>query len=230
MGMREHYFITDLAAHQGTIHLQDRAVCKQITSVLRLGVGDTIVLGDGNGTRAVCTVSAIERTQIVCTVINEVRVLAPTRAIRIAAAITKRDTFEWMVQKVTEIGVTRITPLRTDRTVKLGANLDRLSSIAREAVEQSGQAFLPVIDEPMTLDDLLREEPSGFWCELDATTSSVVLANAPHCVIAIGPEGGWSEEERTQLRRASWEPILLAHATLRAETAAIVAAARALQV
>ncbi len=228
--MREHFFITEIESHQGTIHLSDRAICKQITSVLRLAVGDEVVLGDGHGLRAVCTISAIERTQIVCAVTHSSRALLPTRVVRIAAAITKRDTFEWMVQKVTELGVTRITPLLTDRTIKLGVNLERLSAIAREAAEQSGQVFLPVIDEPMTIESLLEEEHAGFWCDMGATTSSAVLADAANCVIAIGPEGGWSEDERAQLRAHTWEPVRLAQATLRAETAAIVAVARALQV
>lgn len=226
--MRQHYFITNIEPHQGSILLQDKAVCKQITSVLRLGVGDEIVLGDGVGLRAVCTIAAIERTQIVCTVITSTREPAPAREIRVAAAITKRDTFEWTVQKTTEIGVTRITPLRTDRTIKLGANLERLAAIAREAAEQSGRAYVPVIDPPMTIDELTATEQSGFWCELDATTPATVLHEAPSCVVAIGPEGGWSAQEREAFATHNWTPVLLAPTVLRAETAAIVAVTKAL--
>lgn len=153
----------------------------------------------------------------------------PTRAPRASPSITvafapvKGDRPEWVVQKLTELGIDVIVPLLSDRAVvrwegaRSARALERLGRVSREAAAQSRRVWLPVIGEPSTLHQMLDTAGPG---------ATVVLAergggppSLEHRVIAIGPEGGWSEAERS----LGLPRVGLGEAILRAETAAVAA-------
>jgi len=148
----------------------------------------------------------------------------PSPALTVAFAPVKGDRPEWVVQKLTELGIDHIVPLVTDRSVVVWAGprsaraIERLRRIAREAAAQSRRSWLPSIGEPTRLDR---------WAADGATEAGLALADPdggpPSLelpVLAVGPEGGWSDAERA-LRLPS---VRLGDAILRAETAAVAGA------
>src|SRR5581483_5213857 len=160
--MHVHRFINPLSLAPGQLTLVDQSLVLQLTRVLRLHVGERIILCDGQGSEAEAEIRRISSDAVEVWV-GEVRPVAsePSRFVSLACAILKRDKFEFVVQKATEVGVREIIPLITARTVKQRLRLDRLGTIAREAAEQSGRGSVPTIREPLALETLLQEENSG---------------------------------------------------------------------
>lgn len=149
-------------------------------------------------------------------------------------AVFKFDRFEWAVEKATELGVARIVPLVARRTEKhlaqaAAARVERWRRIAHEAAKQSRRADLPVIDDPLRLQDALARETHGTRLLLAEREHTVLLTDALNTqepvTLAIGPEGGWTEDEELSFRTAGWHGVSLGPRILRAETAAIAAVA-----
>ena len=145
----------------------------------------------------------------------------------LAFAPVKRAQTDWLVEKATELGVARLLPVMTRRTVAERVKLERLEAIAIEAAEQCGRTRLPDIEEPLPLKRLLdhrnarrtlyfADEAGGEWAP-DAFTPGA-------CMILTGPEGGFTEEERSAIRAAPNSiAVSLGPRILRAETAALAA-------
>jgi 16S rRNA (uracil1498-N3)-methyltransferase len=149
-------------------------------------------------------------------------------------AVFKFDHMEWAIEKVTELGVARITPIlarRTEKHLALAATkrAERWRRIALEASKQSRRTDIPEIAAPTALKAALEQEQSPTRILLSeteqATTLSAVLGSAPSAetALAIGPEGGWTPEEMTLFTTHDWTPVTLGPRILRAETAAIAA-------
>ena len=207
---RAHAFVADVTAPALT---SDDA--HHLGRVLRLRAGETVSVSDGQGRWRLC-----DWTGSALAPVGEVGTAArPEPAITIAFAPVKGDRPEWVVQKLTELGVDRIVPLATARAVvrwdddKAARQHERLGMVAREAAMQSRQVWLPEI-APVT----------GFAAALGwAGAALAEPGGSPpgleHPVVLIGPEGGWSEAER-----ASGLPSVgLADGILRSETAALTA-------
>jgi 16S rRNA (uracil1498-N3)-methyltransferase len=150
-------------------------------------------------------------------------------------AIFKFDRMEWAIEKCTELGVSRILPLIARRTdahlaAAAGKRAERWRRIAREASEQSRRAFLPEIATPAKFSDALAT-CSGLRIVLSESETGVHLHDAVASgasggiTLAIGPEGGWTEDELKSFQRSGWISASLGPAILRAETAAIAATA-----
>jgi 16S rRNA (uracil1498-N3)-methyltransferase len=169
----------------------------------------------------------------------EVEVLSAERAPR-AAELTlvvgcgDRDRFGWMVEKATELGVTSVIPLESERTAGVASrlrpqHLDRLRRHALEVIKQSGAAWATQVQEPVSLREL-GERPlrgKGWVAEVGGTPVPALLGESPLTVV-VGPEGGLSADELERLRGAGYRPVSLGPHTLRFETAAIAAAAAAM--
>ena len=155
-------------------------------------------------------------------------------ALTLILAVFKFDRFEWAIEKCTELGASRIIPLiarRTDAHLAQAAErrVERWRKIAREAAEQSRRLSPPEISDPMKLKQALTVE-SALRCilsenEKSTTLREVVEGNraAESLAFAIGPEGGWSEEELKAFAAPGWIAASLGETILRAETAAIAA-------
>jgi 16S rRNA (uracil1498-N3)-methyltransferase len=145
----------------------------------------------------------------------------------LAFAPVKRTHTDWLVEKTTELGAARLLPVITQRTIAERVKLERLEAIAIEAAEQCGRTRLPEIAEPRTLKQLLatRSEarPLYFADELGGAPAAEAFEPGP-ALILIGPEGGFTEEEREAVR-ATPNAIAtsLGPRILRAETAALAA-------
>jgi 16S rRNA (uracil1498-N3)-methyltransferase len=161
--------------------------------------------------------------------------------VHLLLAIFKFDHFEWAVEKATELGVGRITPIlaaRTEKHLGLAApkRAERWRRIALEASKQSRRTDIPEIADPVSLKIALPGESSIHKILLSETertnslhsTLQVTLSDAaPHSTyaIAIGPEGGWTPDEIALFGKQKWQPVTLGPRILRAETAAISALA-----
>ena len=183
--------------------------------VLRIRDGEPVIATNGEGSWRACRRSATGVEPDGDIVTGE----RPGMAIAIAFALTKGDKPELVVQKLTELGVDRIVPLRCERSVvrwdddRAQRNVERWRRVAREAAMQSRRVTLPLVDDVTTVlairaQGFVRADRDGYPIGLDRRA------------IAIGPEGGWSDAERAALPFS----CSLGPTVLRAETAAIAAA------
>jgi 16S rRNA (uracil1498-N3)-methyltransferase len=151
------------------------------------------------------------------------------RKIWLCPGIVKGDNFEWVVEKATEIGVSRITPIISDRSEKKDIKLDRLKKIMTEASEQSGRINLVEIDEPVSLADLFNKaslpevkialHPKGESLSLLIDK----IKNESSVIVFVGPEGGFTDKEIEIFKRNNANIVSLGEQILKAETASIVA-------
>ena len=151
----------------------------------------------------------------------------------LAAGAGDRERFGWLVEKATELGATRIIPVETERSLSVSGrvrpeHMERLQRRSLEALKQSGGAWAPRLDEPMAFSRVLD---SGRDCTRWLASASDehvpdVITPGPLAVL-VGPEGGLTASERDMALQAGWQPVRLAPATLRFETAAMAALAHA---
>lgn len=222
--MRERRFIGTYTINNTTLTIRDRNIVHQIGHVVRLKPHDEIVISDGEKEEYFCSIVSITKTTVVCDIKKRNFVSEPKKKIALYCAILKKDNFELVAQKVTEIGITDIIPLITDRTIKTKLSEERLKKIIREATEQSGQTRLPVLHAPTSFMNVIRDAQEVkivFHQDAPRLNSKEMPKDAVN--IFIGPEGGWSDEELALAEKSGALIRSLGEHTLRAETAAIVA-------
>ncbi len=208
----------DAAAHVVVAALDDPVLDEEtkhhLFRVRRLRAGDTCTATDGAGSWRLCRLNAAG-IEPVC---DSVTVQAPTPPITVAFALTKGHKPEIVIQKLAELGVDRITAFRAEHSVvrwdsaKADAQHARWTSIARGAVEQSRGVWLPAIDPVGDIDAVVAMGA----CRLDRGGERPSLERS---VVAVGPEGGWSDSERERLPSV----VEISGNVLRSETAAITA-------
>lgn len=197
--------------------------------VLRLRAGEHIHLLDGKGNSAEAQIAAADKHGCTARVLSRTHIASERSArIHIACAPTKQaDRFEWMLEKCTEIGVDRITPLLTKRTERSHLRMDRLWKIAISAMKQSQRAWLPQLDEPTALDTFLAQQLPAQrffgWCVGDRSPLTTAYRAAADAVMVVGPEGDLTNEESELLEAQAFVAVGLGSARLRTETAAIAA-------
>ena len=157
--------------------------------------------------------------------------------VHLLLAVFKFDHFEWGIEKVTELGVARVTPVLARRTEKhlaqvAAKRVDRWRRIAHESAQQSRRADVPLIDDPRPLANAMENLDASTRLLLAETEQQNTLRAAldhveppAHIALAIGPEGGWTADEMQRFSTADWKHVTLGPRILRAETAAISALA-----
>lgn len=202
--------------------------------VLRMREGDKVQVVDGMGRRYFCSIAIAhsKHTALQVESVEEQPRVWPCD-ISVAVAPTKHtDRMEWLVEKLVEIGVDRITPLRCARSERKDINCERLRKIAVAAMKQSLKAVLPRIDDTMPLDAYLAEAPAAAeqrfvgYCDEDVVERRLLARScrAGRAVrILIGPEGDFSPEEISRTLAAGYTPVTMGDNRLRTETAALVA-------
>lgn len=224
--MKIHRFVGQFNLDQTNLTITDSEVINQWKNVLRLAAGEKLILADGQGYEAEATIIKLAKNLAEVTIGEKtLNQNEPDRQVTLYCAILKKENFELVVQKAIEVGISKIVPVTTDRTVKQNLRFDRLEKIAKEAAEQSGRGIVPTISKivdfktaiteavdagPTFLFDLATEE------KFDNTSMAVVS-------IFIGPEGGFTDSEVALAKEAGAEIASLGPRTLRGETAAIVA-------
>lgn len=220
-----HRFILAFEVIGEKIKVSDPDVVNQVVHVLKLKTGELLVLCDGKNGEAVCEIENIGKQAIGLKIVEtrENKNESPVN-VTLYCALLKRENFEWVVQKATEVGVKEIVPLITKRTVKLNLRQDRLEKIIKEAAEQSGRGIVPVLHTPMPFDEAVKSA-AGMNVLLDSSGDTLVtkIHKSKAVNVWIGPEGGWTPEELEQAKNANFSIASLGALTLRAETAAIIA-------
>jgi 16S rRNA (uracil1498-N3)-methyltransferase len=200
-------------------HLRVRRAGEALSVQLRDGRGfvGTGLLRDEGGTVAV--------------VVEQAEMAARPAPLRLAVAAADRDRFAWLVEKATELGVTDIFPIATERTAAVASRiregqLARLRRRAFEAVKQCGTAWAPDVHPAQSLASLLGQRLEGARWLADANGRAVPSTfGAGPSTILVGPEGGLSRAEQDSAFAAGFLPVRLAEHVLRFETAALAAAA-----
>lgn len=203
------------------------------THVLRKREGDEIVAVDGKGGRYRCRLVAVGRRQVELEVMEREEVADHwLPRIELAVAPTKNaDRMEWMVEKVTELGINRITPLRCAHSERKSVNVGRLRKIAVSAMKQSLKASLPEVDDVAKFEDYVSEPFDGdkfiCYCDADTPRTQIILQPCGGRVvrIVIGPEGDFAPQEIAKAFAAGYKAVSLGNSRLRTETAAMIAVA-----
>ncbi len=227
--MKTHRFIGDFNIRSGGLKLQDKELLNQFRSVLRLRVGEKVILCDGKMSEGIAEVKEYGKDYIEVEIKGvSVNKNEPEKQVILYCSILKRENFELVVQKVTEVGITEIIPLITDRTVKLDIRKERLAKIIKEAAEQSGRGVVPVLHNPIDFEKAVGAMAVGSTnIFLDISGINLLnlkpnICNLKAISVWVGPEGGWTAQELEIARTAGFEIISLGKTTLRAETAAII--------
>jgi 16S rRNA (uracil1498-N3)-methyltransferase len=215
----------------------DAVQSKQVRSVLRLQPGYLMTLFNSTGIEATVRITSVAKDGISFVVETvETTEREPPVQLTVGLALLKGDRFEVALQKLTELGVTRIVPLLTERSVvsfddarDWQKRADRYARICREAAEQSERVRLPELAAPAKLAEFLSQQPAIVLLERAASAPIGSIVPESKLAIAIGPEGGWSEREQEVIGEQATGTATLGRLILRAETAAIVAAGTLIQ-
>lgn len=199
--------------------------------VLRMHEGDTLQVIDGRGHAFDCRLVAAHPKKAALEIIEKREMPLPwSYDITVAVAPTKSmDRMEWMVEKLTEIGVNRIVPLRCEHSERKEIKTERLEKVAIAAMKQSLKAVLPRIDEITPISDFLAQQLDGqkfiAYCDDIYQRQELACRYTPlgSATILIGPEGDFSPKEITAAIESGFLPITLGPNRLRTETAAIAA-------
>ena len=226
--MKIHRFFVreEINTKSSEVLLSDPAVVHQIKYVLRLRKNDEVILLNGEGTEFHGRIKILSKSQAVIAKIDvKEKSIKSEIEIHLFVALIKKDKFEWVLQKATELGVSRITPILSDRTEKQKLNMDRADKIVREASEQSGRVDFPFVDEPITLKEAISICETPIVLDLEGEPIDVTqLRETGNVSIFVGPEGGWSKKDFEQFEKKEYKRVTMGPQILRAETASVAIA------
>ncbi len=209
--------------------------------VLRLSRGDEVFAFDGEGHEYRCVIADMAQNEIALNVVEESAPAKPESPLNLtlAVALLKGEKFDLVVQKATELGVTRLVPLITARAdIRIREpqdavrKVERWRRIALESAKQCGRANLMIVDKPLELDEFFRSmsdvQLGVMYTARDGGSMDAAFEPAleiKSIAAMVGSEGGWTDEEIAQARKHGWQIVTLGGRTMRAETAAIAIAA-----
>ena len=201
---------------------------RHLTRVLRVEPGQRFELSD-NEHAYLAEIAEARGERVMFRVLERIESPAVPARITLCAALIKLDRFEWIVEKATELGVERILPVEATRSERglfeaSRKRAERWARIARESSQQSRRVRIPEILPAVRFADALATA-AGHRYFLEESTAPPLLHEIPEerqetVAILVGPEGGWTDPERSAAHAAGWNPVSLGPQVLRAETAA----------
>ena len=218
------YFLENLSLN--LVDKLDKSQSHYILKVMRLKIGDNISLFNKSGEWE-AKILNISKSIVEFKVTQQLRQKENSKELWLAFSPIKSNYFNFMIQKATELGVTKFFPIIFDRTVVRKINKERLNKILIESSEQSNRLIVPIIEDPKTLNEFLNlNNFELIFTDLNSKNTKIdtsKLSNKPICII-IGPEGDFSESERQKiLSYKGVQPIKINENILRSETAVISA-------
>ena len=204
----------------------DKSQSHYVSKVMRIKKSEVFSLFNSSGEWE-AKILDISKNIVEFNVTKQLRQKENSKELWLAFSPIKSNYFNFMIQKATELGVTKFLPIIFDRTIVRKVNKERLKKVIIEATEQSNRINIPTIEEPQSLDSFLKNNKTDLiFTDLNTTNKKIdlnQLTSNPTCVI-IGPEGDFSEEERDQiLNYKGVQPIKINENILRSETAVISA-------
>lgn len=201
---------------------------RHLTRVRRVGEGDDVEVFDGHGFATRARVAAVERERVELIPHGQPLPdrMPPCRLV-LATAVPKGERFDWLVEKATELGVSELIPLVTERSVvdPRDTKLDRLRRVIVEAAKQCGRSRLMELTPPTRWTEVLASRSETVRLVAHPGGALVpewpLISAAESVILAVGPEGGFSDEEALSALAAGWRTINLGKTLLRIETAGI---------
>lgn len=220
----QRFFIENEIIEGNEVFITDADFVHQVFHVFRKKVGDEIVLLDNTGFEFLAEIVFLNKKEVKVKILNKKKVEnICEREIILFASLIKKDKFEWVLEKCTELGVSKFIPIISERSEKKDLNIDRMKKIIKEASEQSERGIMPEICEPITLEESLSDlDYDAVALHLSGEKfESNNLKNVSKLGLFIGPEGGWGENDIIIFEKKNIPLITLGSQVLRAETASV---------
>ena len=203
----------------------DKSQSHYVSKVMRLKEKEVFSLFNSSGEWE-AKIANINKSIVEFNVTKQLRQKENTKDLWLAFSPIKSNYFNFMIQKATELGVTKFLPIIFERTIVRKVNKERLEKVIIEAAEQSNRITVPSIEDPQKLKSFLNNDMDLIFTDLNTANTKIdltKLTTKPTCVI-IGPEGDFSEEEREEILKFNGvQPIKINENILRSETAVISA-------
>lgn len=210
---------------------------RHIRNVLRMKKGEMLILMDREGQSFEATIGEVHYKEVKVTITKTIPPL-PSSPVKIslAQALIKSHPMEYLIQKVTELGIHSIHPFYSERTfiqlksAHLKNKMDRWMEIMKSACKQCGRVTLPDLNTPLLFEEIIKDAPDTktlkilLWEDEDKVDLKRLLtsmSSAPHVFVIVGPEGGFSLNEINLAKDAGFHIVSLGNRILRAETAAV---------
>jgi 16S rRNA (uracil1498-N3)-methyltransferase len=216
------------------INLEAKAV-KHIKDVLRMSIGNEVILFNGDGNDYNASISELSKKSVSVTIASKQAISNESSlSIHLLQPLCRAEKMDWCLQKATELGVNEITPFISARVnINIAGNrlekkMHHWCSIIESACEQSGRATIPNINPPLAFNVAINNFPNETIKLIASPTASeatlsLTNVSTSSCICAIGPEGGFSQDEILQAQHEDFTPIKMGPRILRLETAVISA-------
>ncbi len=230
-------FLVPLGSLPATVKLNDPELAHHLKNVMRLKPGEKLVLVDELEKQPYLSqIEALQNQHVTVTVIQALPVNVSDVSTSVVAAVCliKGPRWDWMLQKLTELGISEIIPVISERTIidvkKPETKLERWSQILKNAAEQSERVFIPKIRPPLSLTAFVSQaQQEKRLLKLVASEHATVplsqalqgRADYGKMLFVVGPEGGWSDAELGLLQDGGFQSVSLGDKILRSETAAL---------
>ncbi len=233
----QRFYIQDEIGDKSTIEIVSQSLVNQLRNVFRLKSNDVVELFDGTGFNYISSIKDYKKESVIFSILEKKENKnIPSKDIYLLASIIKKDKYEWIAEKSTELGVSHIIPIVSERSEKKDLNKERINKIIIEASEQSNRSNIPNLHNPISLNDsidFIKGEknilPLVFHTEGERLNDSLIkdkIENNKSIAVFIGPEGGWTEKEIEMFHKEKFNIVCLGEQVLKAETAVISAVSK----
>jgi 16S rRNA (uracil1498-N3)-methyltransferase len=219
------FYIATLTSQLKSIYLNEEE-SKHACRVMRLTMGDSVELLDGRGGRYKAKIVSDHPKKCEVEITEYKFEQQHPFEIHLAIAPTKNaDRIEWLIEKATELGLTKLSLIQTDRSERKLMKSDRLEKIAIAAMKQSHRTYLPIIEPLQSFKEFITKYPKGgiAHCEEFASQNLLSVADPLNFPVLIGPEGDFSTNEVEMALKSGYVPLTLGKTRLRTETAGLYA-------
>ena len=219
-------YVSNELKKNADIYLTDSAL-HYLKNVMRRKEGDEVLLFNGQDGEWLSLIKTLTKKEGILTLSQQTRKQETEKKLILCPALIKKENFDWVLQKATELGATEIYPLLTERTVVPKLNLERATSIIRESAEQCERLCVPKLHSPLKLSDLFKNLLPEIQpvCLSERGQTTATLTKQKIYAFCIGPEGGWTPEEIKLFEKNNAVFWHLGTTILRAETASVSALA-----